>query len=244
MTIEEKIDNFCKLLLHSYQAQKKERIVINSEIIEIVNGFNFYELKDIICPTLLTDGLLKEMPNFLRVSIYGENFAAEPITENRFVIKSAFGYEFVVNKDKLLKKTRKEEQKNTLKSIHLVSKSITANDTIFLVLDERWETPIKFSVWSKGVETAIKKLHNLAYPANAPNKRVEYSKNLANSINNGLFKKPRIKRYLETNNFDKSTIVRKSRDGNLVLSGEIPVIDFTFEQIPSQFRATYIEKTK
>lgn len=134
---------------------------------------------------------------------------------------------------------------NTLKSIYLVSKSIAGNDTIFLVLDEQWEMPIRFSVLHNGIETAIKKLHNIAYPTpNAPNKKVEYNKNLADNINNGLFKNKKIRDYMKTNKLKKPTIVKKTKDNCLVLSGEISVKEIPFEQIPPQHRSIYIDKTR
>lgn len=103
MTIPEKIENFRSLLWHSYQAQKKERILIDSEIIEKSNEFNLRELKDVICQSLVDDGSLKEHPSFLRVPNQEEKLMLESIRDNKHTIKSAFGYEFVVNKNKLRK---------------------------------------------------------------------------------------------------------------------------------------------
>lgn len=135
-------------------------------------------------------------------------------------------------------------QKNALKSIHLVSESIVAKNVIFLVLDEQWQIPVRFLVWNNGIETAIKKLHNIAYFADVQNKRVEYSKGVADNINNGLFKKPAIAKYMKTNKLDKPTLVQKSKDGILVLKNEIPITIISIEKVPSQYRSQYIDKTK
>ena len=132
-----------------------------------------------------------------------------------------------------------------LKSIHLVSESIVANDVIFLVLDEQWQTPIRFQAKNlEGEETSIKKLHNIAYIINAPGKKVEYSKNLANDINNGIFRKHLVASYMKTNKLDKPTLVKKTKDGILVLRNEIPIKTCLVGNVPTQYKSMYIDKTR
>lgn len=64
MKIEEKIDNFCALLRHSYQAQQNENLVVSLEIIKN-NNFDLNELDQIICPSLVSEGALRAQPSFL-----------------------------------------------------------------------------------------------------------------------------------------------------------------------------------
>ena len=53
-------------------------------------------------------------------------------------------------------------QKNFPISIHLVSQTLPASTgDIFFIIDGCWDMPIRFKVWDNGVETAIKKLHNI-----------------------------------------------------------------------------------
>jgi hypothetical protein len=142
-------------------------------------------------------------------------------------------------------KRNNDARKNFPKSIHLVSQSIVANDVIFFVIDEQWQMPIRFLAKNKnGNETAIKKLHNIAYVANAPGKKVLYDKQLADNINNGLFKNPKIANYMETNKLDKPTLVRKSKDGILVLESGTIIKDILIQKVPTQHQSLYTDKTK
>jgi|GEM_PF-3799712 hypothetical protein len=132
----------------------------------------------------------------------------------------------------------------TLTSIHLITQSVAIGENIFLVLDGHFESPIRFATHKKdGSETTIKKLHNIAYMANAPRKRVEYSKRMADNINNGLFRNKRIAKYIKTNNFIKPTLVQKSESGILVLKNDIVVKIMLVNTVPSQYQSLYIDKT-
>ena len=137
--------------------------------------------------------------------------------------------------------------KNSLKSIHLISHSLEPQTVIFLVLDERFEIPIRCAVKNKrGEETYIKKLYNIAYIVNVPGKRVDYNRNLANDINNGLFRRRQIVKYMKTNKLKKPTLIQKSEDGDyLVLKNEIPVkTGLVNHNVPVQYQSLYIDKTK
>jgi len=156
-------------------------------------------------------------------------------------------------KEEFCKKGEEEtfyKKRNTLQSIHLITETIATERcrTIFLVLDEHFEIPIRFAVWNKktGRSTYIKALFDIAYFANVPGKRVEYDKRLADCINNGLFRKRRIAKYMKTNKLQKPTLVKKSEDGNyLVLTGEVPVKVGVIQHIvPLQYQSLYIDKTK
>lgn len=130
------------------------------------------------------------------------------------------------------------------KSLHLITESVAALNTIWLVLDERYNRPIRFSVNNnKGKETYIKKLYNISYFINAPRTRVDYDEVLANSINNSLFKVKQIADYIKSNNLDKPTIVKKSGD-ILVLRSETPVYTILIKNVPQQYRNIYTDKTK
>lgn len=146
----------------------------------------------------------------------------------------------------LEKRDEKEEMKKQLKSIHLITNSFKPNDAIFLVLDENFNIPIRCPAKNiKGEDTYIKKLHNIAYLVNAPDKKVIYSKTLADRINNGLFRKIPIAKYLRTNNFKKPTLVKKSEDKTiLVLKNEILIKIDLVKNIPSQYQYLYIDKTQ
>lgn len=141
---------------------------------------------------------------------------------------------------------KKGEAKNQLKSIHLITNSLEPTSVIFLVLDEQFNKPIRCAVKNnKNEETYIKKLYNIAYIVNAPNKKVIYNKSLADSINNGLFRKRPIAKYMRTNKFTKPTLVQKSEDkALLVLKNEILIKTDLIKNIPSQFQSLYIDKTQ
>jgi len=151
---------------------------------------------------------------------------------------------------KLKEETRIEAKeprnKNHLESINLVTGSLEPQDVIFLVLDRRYEMPIRCSVSNhQGKPTYIKKFYNIAYIADAPGKKVAYDKYLADCINNGLFGRKSIKKYMQTNKLKKPTLVQKSEEGNiLVLRNDIPVQTILIKNIPSQYQSLYIDKTK
>jgi len=135
-------------------------------------------------------------------------------------------------------------RKEGLESLHLITESLEPNDKIWLVLDERFEMPIRFAVKnSKGESSAIKKLYDIAYLVNVPNKKVSYDRSIADGINNGLFKKRGVAKYMKTNKFKKPTLVQKSESKTLVLKNEIPIKTILVKNIPSQYKSLYIDKT-
>lgn len=140
----------------------------------------------------------------------------------------------------------KQEDKNPLKSIHLITNSLGLTTAIFLVLDGRFEMPIRFAVKNKnGDPTHIKKLYDIAYFVDAPNKMVNYDKNIADGINNGLFRKGAVAKYMKTNRLNKPTLVQKSENRTLVLKNEILVkTGLVKNDVPIQCQSIYIDKTR
>ncbi|MDO8557275.1 MAG: hypothetical protein Q7R98_02315 [Candidatus Jorgensenbacteria bacterium] len=137
------------------------------------------------------------------------------------------------------------EQKR-LKSIDLITASFGSLDTIFLVLDGHFEMPIRCAMKNnKGGIASIKKLYDVAYFVDAPDKKVFYDRNLADNINNGLFKIVRVKEYMETNGFKKPTLVKKSNDNILVLNNEVVVkTGLIRKNVPTHLQYQYTDKTK
>lgn len=132
-----------------------------------------------------------------------------------------------------------------LKSIHLVSNSLEPASVIFLVLDGSFGNPIRCEVKNdEGKPTYMKKFYNVAYFVDAPGKRVPYDKTLANSINNDLFKKPRVAQHMKANRLQKPTLVQKSADNTLILTGEVLVKTELVKNIPQEFQSQYIDKTR
>lgn len=165
-------------------------------------------------------------------------------------IKKLKKYKKKLTKDDSMRNETEKNQEESpnikrLRSIHLITRSLEPADVIFLVLDELFDRPIRFAVKNKmGNPAYIKKLYNVAYFVNAPEKRVEYSKNLADNINNGLFRKKAIADYMRTNKLKKPTLVQKSEnDEILVLKGEIILKTELINNIPSQYKYLYIDKT-
>ncbi|MEO0118687.1 MAG: hypothetical protein ABIK66_06155 [candidate division WOR-3 bacterium] len=162
-------------------------------------------------------------------------------------------YKEIQNKFKIALAKVKVKEVNSLKSIHFLAHTLSdfssesPNKIIFLVLDEHFEIPIRCRLTNnRGEPTYIKKLCDIAYPAPAPGKRVNYDKNVADNINNGLFKIKRVAQYMKTNKLKKPTLVRKSETGNyLVLTNEVQVIVERVENIvPPQHRYLYVDKTR
>ncbi len=147
--------------------------------------------------------------------------------------------------EKINTQTNIGENKNHLRSIHLVTTSLEPRDVIFLVLDERFEMPMRCSVKNYNKkETYIKKLYNIAYIISAPGKKVAYDENISDCINNGLFRRSAVRRYMKTNGFRKPTLVQKSENGDiLVLKDEIPIKTILLKDIPTQYQSLYIDKT-
>jgi len=133
----------------------------------------------------------------------------------------------------------------TLESIHLITESLEPTKVIFLVLNQLFDRPIRCAVKNNnGDDTYMKKLYNISYIVNAPGKRVEYNKNLADNINNGLFRRKEIADYMRTNKLKKPTLVQKSEnDEILVLKGEVLLKTELIKNIPSQCKNLYIDKT-
>ena len=144
-------------------------------------------------------------------------------------------------------------QNKYLKSIYLITPSVALSEVIFLVLDEYFDLPIRFATANKkGDPTSIKKLHDIAYsfysadsyPPDGLGKKVDYSKRLADNINNGLFKKRAVKAYMETNKLKKPTLVKMSEDKKiLVLTNNTPVKTSTIKKVPLQFQSLYMDQT-
>lgn len=133
-----------------------------------------------------------------------------------------------------------------LKSIYLITNSVAALGPIFLVLDELFQFPIRRELKNnKGEDTFIKKLYDIAYFVDAPDKKVLYDKNLADSINNKLFKIEKVAKYIKTNRLETPTLVIKSGDGRLVLKNDIVVkTGLIHNDVPLQYQSLYIDKIK
>jgi hypothetical protein len=136
-----------------------------------------------------------------------------------------------------------------LKSISLVTQKLALNccHFIFIVLDGRYDKPVKFNVKNnKGEETAVAKLYRLSYcrMADFPENHLDYDWNIADSINNGLFKNPFVKDYIKSNGFKKPTLVKKSDDKKeLVLNDKIGIERELVKDIKDQYRYLYSDKT-
>ncbi len=140
---------------------------------------------------------------------------------------------------------RKDGNIPKLKSIHLVSNSLEPASVIFLVLDGSFGNPIRCEVKNdEGKPTYMKKFYNIAYFVDAPGKRVSYDKTAANSINNDLFRKPRVAQHMKAKGLQKPTLVQKSADNTLVLTGEVLVKTELVKNIPQEFQSQYIDKTR
>ena len=154
--------------------------------------------------------------------------------------------------DKLEAIATKNEKTTTIKgkkypqSIHLISASLEPQDAIWLVFEERFEMPKRFAVWNKiGEITAVKKLYDIAYEWDVPNKMINYNERVADNINNGLFKNRWVAKYMKTNKLEKPTLVQKSEKGTLVLKNEIPVKTGLIKNVvPLQYQSLYTDKTK
>lgn len=160
------------------------------------------------------------------------------------VLKPKFEEVYQFYKEKSIEETSmSQSRRNCLKSIHLVTTSLEPQDVIFLVLDEQYMIPIRFAVKNKnGHPTYIKKLYDIAYIVNVPGKKVDYDKRVADCINNGLFRREQVKKYMRTNRLEKPTLVQKSKDNTLVLKNEIPVQTILVKNIPFQYQSLYICK--
>ena len=143
--------------------------------------------------------------------------------------------------------TKHENDAKHLKSIQLISEKFDPDRNVFLVLDEHYDLPhIRCATFKNGKPTYIKMLYDLSYSwGNAPNKGVSYDPYLADNINNGLFKRRAIKKYLRTNGISKTpTLVKKSESSNLLVrTGEVIVETKLVKEIPSHYQQRFIDKT-
>lgn len=150
---------------------------------------------------------------------------------------------------KILEKIRKQERSaivkkgNYLKSIHLITETLNPTSVIFLVLDERYEAPVRCAAYKKGCATYIKKLYDIAYLVNTPNKKVDYKESLSDAINNAPFRRRAIVTYMKTNKLKKPTLVQKAEYANiLVLKGDILIKTLLIKNIPTQYQSLYTDK--
>lgn len=220
--------------------------------------------------TLRRQEILEQIENMNRKSIFYNTNLEERVGEEKKLDeeleecgKVVQIYRFDIDKDRLFDDTLffsiektgsgtpseslNQGVKKQLKSIHLITWSVVVRDgdPIFLVFNGEFNTPIRFGAFWRGKETAIKKLHNLAYPANAPEKKVGWDNKLADAINNGIFNKARVKEYIKTNNVKKPTLVRKEPNKkDFILENKIQIKTELIKNLPSQFQYLYQDKTQ
>ncbi|MFC1612731.1 hypothetical protein ACFL23_00150 [Patescibacteria group bacterium] len=182
---------------------------------------------------------------------FAENYKKTELIYTKFakIYQERVGDKISINnQEEKLEKSNKENYKNNtfLQSIHLITTTLEPSDVIFLVLDRNFNIPTRCAVKNyKGTPAYIKKLYDIAYIADVPNKKVIYDKKLADNINNGLFRKRPIKKFMRTNKFKKPTLVQKSEDKKtLVLKNEIQVETILVKNIPLQYQYLYKDKTK
>jgi hypothetical protein len=131
----------------------------------------------------------------------------------------------------------------TLKSIHLLTDKLVLSDHLFLVLDGRFESPVRCDARTSAGATYIGNLYKIAYIANVPGTRVSYDKDIADSINNKLFRRPQVAGYMGTHGLKKPTLVIRAGD-LLVLKNEVQVKTGLIHQVvPQEFRSLYTDKT-
>ena len=136
----------------------------------------------------------------------------------------------------------------TLESIYLIGDSMVPSQTISMVLNEDYKHPERFAVLNnEGKEAVMKKLYDIVYcyQFNTSDKRVlAYDKELAKGLNNDVFKRPKISGYIKSNHLKKPTLVAKSSDGRFILAGDTIVKIIRPNEIQSQFRSLYPQKTR
>lgn len=239
--------------------------VNNSRATELINEFDVCDIYDnfIIWHDNIKQYAQKSDLEFIKQSSY-LSYTKAPIHKSGY----AYGFTNSPESKKLLlimeKETRRildkinqdfknssnnaneiKQDKQYPKSLYLVSKSIVLKDAIWLVIDEQYKAPIRFAVQNNnGRDSTIKKLYKIAYLCDAPDKKVLYSKNVASNINNDLFKKTAIKKYMKTNKLAKPTLVQKSESNTLVLKNEIVVQTKLINDVPPQFQSLYKDKTQ
>lgn len=152
-----------------------------------------------------------------------------------------------VEAQEITEPVKASKNSNVLKTIHLLTDSLEPKSVIFLVPDSQFQMPIRYSVKNRdGSPTHIKRLYDLAYKWDVPNKKVAYDRNIMSGINTGLFKKDLLEKYLKTNGFKRPTLVKKSEEGEiLVLNSEVEVkAELIKNIVPSQHKYLYIDKRK
>jgi hypothetical protein len=232
------------------------------------------EFTKAICPRLVREGILKESPfvtdnifngrfvneaKFSRLCREMEGSTTDVAVKMMNEINSlermipfvvdgrtlGNAYKALRAKNENITLAQQHPSKKSLESLDLVAK-MNPSKVIFLVLDKHFEVPIRCKVENAhGTETYIKKLHNIAYSfGNAPGKRVPYDKNLADSINNKLFRISKVNKYLKTNGLETPTLVQKSHDNTLVLKNEVVVKTVLIKDVPQPYQSLYIDKTQ
>jgi hypothetical protein len=193
---------------------------IHTDRIGLQNAFDFFEKEEVINSYVFHSNLRVDFP---------ENFRSR----------------YHKCKEKILGLTDRKSISG-LESIHLFVRSIANPDVIFVVFNNDFERFFRFYTKNRyDGPSYIQKLFDIAYMADAPNKKVNYDKEIANSINNVFFKREGIKDYMKTNRLKKPTLVQKSEKETLVLTGEVPVsIGLINKNVPPQFRSLYLEKTR
>lgn len=255
--IELETERFLEILFNCYKETKNDELEISSRILNDC-GFNISEsgkLFNIICPRLKREGFLRKFSSVKAAAtnslshIYEHQSNNDPSKRKPlWIFDGDFNFVFTVNPEKLegLDRSKLSNTSKSLTSLHLLTHSLEPIDVIFLVLDEHYKIPIRCSIKSnQGGSTYIKKLYDIAYIVDAPGKKVDYDKKLADMINNGIFRKRMVAKYMKTNGLSKPTLVQKSPNNTLVLKNEFPVkIGLIKHCVPLQDQPLYVDKTK
>lgn len=130
----------------------------------------------------------------------------------------------------------------TLKSIQLLGDRFDPTNSIYLILDGNFDTPISFFAVNREKQpTAIKQLYNLTRSVNAPESIVSNKGDVIKNINNGLFRNKQVSEYMKLKNFTKPTLVNKSKDGKFVVlnKGKVSVTMIRLPDIPLKYQDDY-----
>jgi len=238
-----------------YKKLKKEIMELNEEIPSSYSFAKFFR------PELRAKNSPLVEPEKSRVAFIEEEMEKKEkrLRMIRELLDSNYPHKFLIT-EKLLKsptaeeKNRRQEKNKDssvekINSIYLVSDSRTAQNTIFLVINEEYGKPFRYEAKIKDKETSIKKLWNIAYPATVSGAGVKYSKLLSDNINSGIFKKRPLAEYLKKNGLKKISLVQKSKDENtLVLKTQIKLglsCDDVpgFIRIPNEYRYLYVDSS-
>lgn len=144
-------------------------------------------------------------------------------------------YVVAVPRDKLLQVAQKEK----LTSLYLVADRFEPT-MIWLVLDKHFESPMRRDVKNrKGRPTYYRKLFNIAYSwGRPPEEKVNYTEDLAESINHKLFDTSDVKDFMELNRLKRTTLVKKYRDA-LVKTGKLEIKTMLIRDVPAEFQNRY-----